>query len=370
MSTSCAKDLHRDSTPSIKELKISTHSVLEELEKKDNFLKLEDKRLQEMKSELEERENNLKMKEKQLVERERVSMELEKKVHTSTSVETNLGLNRIVRLNIGGTLYCTSFENLMKEKSFFTGYLSDLFNTKPETSDNAFFIDRSPLYFELIIDHMRGNDIVLRLERMDECAMRHFVKEVNFYQLESIYEKLPSIGKQILMNEYNILPSSPTFNPNSINHSKVTLSNDNKRITTCATKQPKYDTCAFGTKCQEFTIQLINNCENLKLGFAPLTDNTVQQRPQNKTDGYLLSCVNGTLYSKGKLMFNNGKVMYYCKFSGRKETTIKGMFREGKISFEINGENKGIAFDLPSLEEIEMGPAFEIYDANCAFEFV
>lgn len=83
------------------------------------------------------------------------------------------------------------------------------------------------------------------------------------------------------------------------------------------------------------------------------------------TCGYYLYCLYGSKYS------GNGDVnRSYAKQCYTNGTIIKGIYKDGKISFEINGENKGVAYDLTNKHEEELFPAFDIYTQNCGFEFI
>lgn len=108
---------------------------------------------------------------------------------------------------------------------------------------------------------------------MNEGELKDFIEEVNFYQLESIFGLLPYTGKRILKTEFNIQFAHKlvTFNSDYCNMSTSQLSNQNKRI--IKTGQTAWNCTALSTECEEFTIRLLQSCQELMVGFAPKTIN-------------------------------------------------------------------------------------------------
>src|SRR5947209_16168674 len=67
---------------------------------------------------------------------------------------------RIVKLNIGGTTFTTSLSTLTTQETFFSALLSGAFEVV-EDEFGAYFIDRDPRNFHLILNYLRGQDIFL-----------------------------------------------------------------------------------------------------------------------------------------------------------------------------------------------------------------
>jgi len=82
---------------------------------------------------------------------------------SSLSIQDNGIVNSksgIVKLNIGGYLYTTTKQTLMRgENNFFSGLLNGKFDWVE--IDGAIFIDRDGKYFEPILEYLRTGDVVI-----------------------------------------------------------------------------------------------------------------------------------------------------------------------------------------------------------------
>ena len=77
--------------------------------------------------------------------------------------------NRVIRLNVGGTVFMTTRDTLLNTTTFFSGLLAptDNNNTISATTDSNgdIFIDRSPVVFNRVLDYLRsGSDVLVCLE--------------------------------------------------------------------------------------------------------------------------------------------------------------------------------------------------------------
>ncbi|KAF0974088.1 hypothetical protein FDP41_006698 [Naegleria fowleri] len=167
----------------------------------------------------------------EFAQRELKIAKLEEQVASTCLLENRLGPNRVIRLNVGGKLFCTFLSTLKNEKdSFFGAYFNDYFDPKPEQHDQAFFIDRPYEHFHLILNHLRGVDITNNLNKMKEDELSNFMEEVMFYQIPSIFNLFPrGHGKAMLMNKYGIQIPDMLFHPNYIS-SNAELSPDHRRV--------------------------------------------------------------------------------------------------------------------------------------------
>uniref|UniRef100_A0A1I7TCK9 BTB domain-containing protein n=1 Tax=Caenorhabditis tropicalis TaxID=1561998 RepID=A0A1I7TCK9_9PELO len=95
--------------------------------------------------------------------------------------------NRIKgKLNIGGKIFQTTDETLMKSYSFFQFYfLMSNVLPYPEEIDGAICIDRPPKHFELILNYMRDGDILLP---HSEVEIREIMREAEQYWMKDLYE--------------------------------------------------------------------------------------------------------------------------------------------------------------------------------------
>lgn len=95
-------------------------------------------------------------------------------------------LSRIVKLNIGGFKYCTTYATLTKHpNTFFTALISEHIPTTID-EEGAYFIDRDGQYFSPILTWLRTNEVVIP-KNMDK---EDVVREANFYSLQPLIEIL------------------------------------------------------------------------------------------------------------------------------------------------------------------------------------
>lgn len=90
----------------------------------------------------------------------------------------------IVKLNIGGTIFQTIKSTLTRFDGFFKTILeTDVPVTKDESG--AFFIDRSPKHFDLILNFMRDGNV-----RLPACEkeIEEILKEAQYYLLTGLVE--------------------------------------------------------------------------------------------------------------------------------------------------------------------------------------
>ncbi|CAL2033956.1 unnamed protein product [Caenorhabditis brenneri] len=88
----------------------------------------------------------------------------------------------IVKLNIGGTIFQTTRSTLTK----FDGFFKTMFETNvPVTTDNfgAFFIDRDPTHFRLILNFMRDGDVELPTCKKE---IKEISNEAQYYLLNGL----------------------------------------------------------------------------------------------------------------------------------------------------------------------------------------
>ncbi|KAL9654740.1 hypothetical protein ABK040_008537 [Willaertia magna] len=150
-------------------------------------------REEEIKREYKKRTEELQQKEEELQKEIQEIDKIKQKMSTTTLLSTN----KPIKLNVGGTVFTTLLNTLTSEPdTFFVTFFSDYF--AKEMTDVCYFIDRDPKYFNLILNHLRGNDIVKKIESLNDNDLLNFVEEVHYYQIESLMKKLPKKGIIIL----------------------------------------------------------------------------------------------------------------------------------------------------------------------------
>jgi hypothetical protein len=96
-------------------------------------------------------------------------------------------MNSIVNLNVGGVLYTTTRDTLLKHESFFSGLLSNNFSS---TIDNI-FIDRSGELFKYVLEFLRNNTLPKRA-LADKALLEELLQEAEFYCIEQLIAEIKS----------------------------------------------------------------------------------------------------------------------------------------------------------------------------------
>ncbi|CAL2033953.1 unnamed protein product [Caenorhabditis brenneri] len=103
----------------------------------------------------------------------------------------------IVKLNIGGTIFQTSKSTLTRSDGFFRTVIeTDVPVTKDESG--AFFIDRDPTHFRLILNFMRDGHVELPVCKQE---IKEISKEAQYYLLRGLVELCSNSSHVELNNE-------------------------------------------------------------------------------------------------------------------------------------------------------------------------
>lgn len=95
----------------------------------------------------------------------------------------------LVKLNIGGRIFCTTKSTLSsKGENFFTSLLSGRFSSQKDET-GAYFIDRNGDYFAPLLDFLRTGDLLLPTN----TTFKMIAKEADFYQIKLPFEVLKFI---------------------------------------------------------------------------------------------------------------------------------------------------------------------------------
>jgi len=106
------------------------------------------------------------------------------------------GGNQKIKLNVGGKLFVTSLATLTSEKdTYFSALFSEHFRPEPD-EDGEIFIDRNPKQFDLILDHLRGEDISQSIAALSKEDKYQYEQQVDFYLIGSLIpEPVPVISE-------------------------------------------------------------------------------------------------------------------------------------------------------------------------------
>ena len=87
-----------------------------------------------------------------------------------------------VKLNVGGQVYKTSVETLVKDPdSMLAAMFSKRFDVKPDEDDEAYFIDRDGTHFRYILNYLRTGQLIYPKE--NKVLAKELYLEAKFYQI-------------------------------------------------------------------------------------------------------------------------------------------------------------------------------------------
>lgn len=92
----------------------------------------------------------------------------------------------VVRLNVGGQIFCTTLSTLRSEESMLSAMFSGRFDVRKD-ADGAVFIDRDGTHFRHILNHLRGTELHLGRDLRMHLAL---LDEADFYQVVGLQEML------------------------------------------------------------------------------------------------------------------------------------------------------------------------------------
>ena len=100
-----------------------------------------------------------------------------------------------IKLNVGGTYFTTGLTTITKESgSVFEAMFSGQFKVSPDEDDGAYFIDRNPKHFDLILDFLRG---ALIPSKLDESQREELRVEADFFQLGGLVQLLDDVEQGV-----------------------------------------------------------------------------------------------------------------------------------------------------------------------------
>jgi len=106
----------------------------------------------------------------------------------------NVSFPNKITLDVGGTKFTTSLNNLRNQKSlYFATMFSGIFPIKP-CEDGSYFIDRNPTMFPFILDFIRGEEI--ETADMGNKDAKQLLKEAQFYHCIEL-EQFLTLSKKI-----------------------------------------------------------------------------------------------------------------------------------------------------------------------------
>eukprot|EP01118_Nematostelium_gracile_P019851 TRINITY_DN937_c0_g1_i2.p1 TRINITY_DN937_c0_g1~~TRINITY_DN937_c0_g1_i2.p1 ORF type:complete len:309 (-),score=84.76 TRINITY_DN937_c0_g1_i2:71-997(-) len=274
-------------------------------------------------------------------EREQHLEEVQKKVEDSVAKAESQ-----IDLNIGGSRISTSKSTLLSiEGTYFYAMLSSDY-WKPN-SKGEYFVDRSPIHFHRILSYLRTG--VLSLDGMSGHEVHELSAELDYYQIPS----------ELTFSAFNQWQWDTKKKGD-----RIVLSNNNRMAQ--KTGDIAWDATVIGNKpVDTFQLKLTKRGLNgsVMVGMAPQTVNLNAINHNNC--GWYMWLHDGTLYARKK---SNGKKYTLPVEEGSviQVTRDKSL---GTISFNINGQDKGVAFyGVPA--DLVLYPAIEFSDPRPVIEII
>ncbi|KAH7721790.1 BTB/POZ domain-containing protein KCTD17 [Aphelenchoides avenae] len=105
----------------------------------------------------------------------------------------------IVRLNVGGKLFETTVQTLCKEPDSFLARFCEIDGMQPRVKDasGAFFIDRDPRYFRVILNYLRSSSVDLE----GNISLETLLAEADFYCLRGLAKRLEDMRSSSMAKE-------------------------------------------------------------------------------------------------------------------------------------------------------------------------
>ncbi|KAH9257894.1 hypothetical protein BASA81_003913 [Batrachochytrium salamandrivorans] len=223
-----------------------------------------------------------------------------------------------VKLNVGGSYFSTSVENLTREpNTFFAAMFSGRWDVKLNPKDDAVFLDRSPLVFEFIIDYLRTGEI--DLGDLSPKQLNALNKEADFYQIASLLELFQRFAPEV---------------KGTIQLSQVNLCA--KHVGKGRSWSYALSLLAFSPSLQKMKVKLIKGAQ-VMIGVAPKS--ILEAGKEYSNCGWYVHALGGCLYSQN----GDSNKPFMQNINNGSLVTVK-LDNEFNISFQVNGEDWGVAY--------------------------
>ncbi len=100
-----------------------------------------------------------------------------------------MSYNDIIKLNVGGTRFMTTRQTLMRQPSSVLGRMFDIdspFQPAAKLEDGAYFLDRDPVKFTVILNFLREDD----LPKLSLDELKTLRNEARYFQLNNLEEEI------------------------------------------------------------------------------------------------------------------------------------------------------------------------------------
>jgi len=128
--------------------------------------------------------------EKERLEAQQKLLEVEKQ----KMADLNLAAAKVIKLNVGGILFITSRDTLMREKDTMLEVMFSGRHRNETLEDGSYFIDRDPTHFRYILNYLRDNGQIFLPNKKQ--FLSELLKECQFFNIEGLCEKIEGkLGK-------------------------------------------------------------------------------------------------------------------------------------------------------------------------------
>jgi len=98
-----------------------------------------------------------------------------------------------VKLDVGGQIFSTTLEVLTRYDSYFSSMFA-VGHDQPDTMDGSYYIDRSPQYFDLVLEFLRNGELRSG-KKLTKEEIPELLAEAEYYGIKEMIASLDGSGK-------------------------------------------------------------------------------------------------------------------------------------------------------------------------------
>ncbi|CAK4474150.1 unnamed protein product [Aphanomyces euteiches] len=252
-------------------------------------------------------------------------------------------MRQVVTLDVGGMIFKTSKENLLRDEGSYFHALLGSGLWKPDCGSDAYFLDLPGAHhFHRIMDYLRTG--VLSYSGLSEFDVAQLQSNLEYLNLERALAYLPSLWTWELSGNANGLALSPC-----------------KRSVTVVKRDVRVSSSIMGNMPRKvFRICLEIGSSNIDIGLA--SRGSFNANATRHNESFMIDMRSGALFSRGKKLDNARSSM----FMAGDHLTVRQA--DDKIYFEKNDKEIGVITEVDST--LKLFPAATFYASGSKLTIV
>ncbi|KAF0697845.1 Aste57867_11499 [Aphanomyces stellatus] len=232
-------------------------------------------------------------------------------------IQENVGnMPHLITLNVGGALFTTTKETLLRIKDTYFHAMLGSGLWKPDAPGHAYFLDLEPTTFTRVVDYLRTGK--LSFEGLNGWESEKLQESLDYLEIHQVEEKTPLAW---------------SWDPMQC-CSHLLLSHDNSVIKV-STTTIQYKSAMGTAPVTRFRVRLDEFGVSTYVGMSLAS----QYKKNSWNRGYYLRVSDGSITTRPGIF---GSKYASCGFTRGDVVTVR--FDAGKIYFEVNGDDLGVAF--------------------------